>query len=133
MPKSRNLIKQIFAFLLFVSILSGTLPLAAQTRKGRAAKAGNSQVAAANQTKQTAQKCSGAWTGTITYTRTQTTTNNKTVPRVSGRGEDTTNFEMKYNYKATVAVVESSEKNGSSLGTTNINHSLTSSGKDWPI
>ena len=65
---------------------------------------------AANNAKKSAPKCSGAWTGIINYTRTQTATNNKTVERVSGRGQDTTNFEMNYNYKASVAVVESPEQ-----------------------
>lgn len=74
-----------------------------------------------------AAKCSGAWTGSITYTRSQTTSNSKTVDRVSGRGQDTTNFEMNYNYKAQVAVIEAPEKNGSSVGRATINHSMTSS------
>lgn len=29
--------------------------------------------------------CVGAWTGTVTYTRTQTNSDNKTVERISGR------------------------------------------------
>lgn len=74
-------------------------------------------------------KCSGAWTGIITYTRTQTTTNSKTVPRVSGRGEDKTDFEMKYEYKAQVAVVEAPEMNGSSVGKATIDMTLTSKEK----
>jgi len=63
---------------------------------------------------------SGAWTGIVSYTRTQTNTNDKTVQRVSGRGEDTTNWEMKYDYKARVAIIESPEKNGSSVGKASI-------------
>lgn len=62
----------------------------------------------------------------MTYTRTQAATNHKTVQRVSGRGEDTTDWQMNYNYKATVAVVESPERNGSSIGKASINHSFTS-------
>ena len=75
----------------------------------------------------TATKCSGAWTGTVTYKRTQSLTNNKIVDRVSGRGQDQTNFEMKYDYNARVAVVESPERNGSSSGRGTVTHSMTSS------
>lgn len=74
-----------------------------------------------------APKCSGAWTGTITYKRTQSMTNNKTVERVSGRGQDTTNYETKYDYSARVAVVESPERNGSSDGRGTVTHLMTSS------
>jgi pimeloyl-ACP methyl ester carboxylesterase len=88
----------------------------AQTRRG--------QTAAATKTK--APACSGAWTGVVTYTRTQTNSNNKTVQRVSGRGEDTTNWQMNYNYRASVAVVESPERNGSSASRASISHSFSS-------
>src|SRR4051794_34517304 len=118
---TKNL-KQLCNFVLLLSIVSGILPVSAQ-RRG-AARPGNQQVAS-NQPKKT-QACSGAWTGVINYSRTQTNSNNKTVPRVSGRGEDTTNWQMNYNYKATVAVVESPEKNGSSIGKATINHSMNS-------
>jgi pimeloyl-ACP methyl ester carboxylesterase len=50
----------------------------------------------------------------------------KTVERVSGRGQDTRNWEMKYNYSAKVSVLESPERNGSSLGRATINHSFSS-------
>ncbi|HWS90326.1 MAG TPA: hypothetical protein VN282_25370 [Pyrinomonadaceae bacterium] len=70
--------------------------------------------------------CSAAWTGLVSYTRTQTQTNNKTVPRVSGRGEDTTDWQMRYNYKARVAVLESPERNGSSVGRATVDHKFTS-------
>lgn len=69
----------------------------------------------------TAKTCSGAWTGNITYTKTQSVTDNKVTPRVSGRGKDTRNMEMKFDYKASVAVIESPEKNGSSIGKASIN------------
>ena len=52
--------------------------------------------------------------------------NNKTVERVSGRGKDTTDWQMKYDYKASVSVVEAPEKNGSSLGKATINHNFSS-------
>jgi hypothetical protein len=74
-------------------------------------------------------KCSGAWTGTVNYSRTQTTVNNKRVERVSGRGYDTTNFELNYNYAAQVLVIESPQGNGQSIGRATIDHRLRSSEK----
>ncbi|MGC2238934.1 MAG: hypothetical protein WA584_22455 [Pyrinomonadaceae bacterium] len=112
MYKSTNFLTKVYCLLLIFTILNGTMSVFAQKKTTQAV----SQA-----------KCSGAWTGTITYTRQQSMTNNKTVERVSGRGQDTTNFEMKYDYNARVAVVESSEKNGSSSGKATITHSMTSS------
>jgi hypothetical protein len=104
---------------LCASILSGsTFNTFAQTRR-----AGNQQAAGANKS---APKCSGAWTGNITYTRTQTMSDSKTVKRVSNRGEDKRDWEMKYNYKASVAVVEAPEKNGSNVGKARIEHKFSS-------
>ena len=80
-----------------------------------------------------ASKCSGAWTGTITYTRTQTMSDNKTVERVSGRGQDTRNWEMKYDYNAQVRVIESPENNGSSVGKGKIAHDMTSTEKNTAV
>lgn len=119
MSRSKVFSDRIYSLFLITCILTGTLPVFAQTKTA-------ARQVSSNQPKQTQQKCSGAWTGTVTYTRTQSLTNNKTVPRVSGRGEDTTSFEMKYDYKARVSVVESPEKNGSSIGKANINHSMSS-------
>lgn len=82
---------------------------------------------------QSAPKCSGAWTGVIKYTRTQSQTDNKTVERVSGRGKDTRNWEMKYDYKANVSVVESPERNGNSIGKASINHSFSSIEKNSAV
>lgn len=116
---------QLSRLLLVAGILGGSLlPVRAQTR--RAAPAGGRNQTAAAQPKQKAAACSGAWTGVVTYTRTQSATNNKTVQRVSGRGEDTTNWEMRYNYRGTVAVLESPERNGSSVGKASITHSFSS-------
>lgn len=81
---------------------------------------------ASNQTKTSSPACSGVWTGNITYTRTQTMTDTKVTPRVSNRGKDTRNFEMRYNYQASVAVLESPEKNGSNIGKARIEHNMTS-------
>jgi pimeloyl-ACP methyl ester carboxylesterase len=118
--------KPLFIFSLLISLLLNSFPVITQTR--RASRPGNQQVAS-NQSTKNAVSCSGAWTGVIRYTRTQSSTNNKTVPRVSGRGEDTTNFQMDFNYKATVAVIEGPERNGVSFGRANINHTMTSSEK----
>ena len=73
-----------------------------------------------------APKCSGAWTGTVTYKRTQSRSDGKHVERVSGRGYDTTNWEMKYDYNARVVVTEAPEMNGSSRGRGTVNHSFSS-------
>lgn len=73
-----------------------------------------------------ATKCSGAWTGMVTYTRTQSMSDNKTEDRVSGRGKDTRKWEMKYDYKARVAVVESADRAGNSDGRATVTHSFTS-------
>lgn len=69
--------------------------------------------------------CSGAWTGNITFSRTQTLTDSKVTPRVSARGKDTRETEMKLRYRASVAVLEAPEKNGSSIGKATINSTLT--------
>ena len=114
-------IRQLLSAALLVCLAAGAVP--AQTRRAPARTP--VQTAAAAPTKKAAA-CTGAWTGVVTYTRTQSQTNNKTVPRVSGRGEDTTNWEMRYDYRATVAVVESPERNGSSVGRASVNHSFTS-------
>lgn len=126
------------SLILSLSLFAPSAFLIAQTRRG-ATVASNKQPTAA-------AKCSGAWTGTISYTRTQSSSNNKTVERVSGRGQDTTNFEMKYNYKAQVTVIESPERNGSSVGRASVNHSMISTeivdakernscdrGKSWQV
>src|SRR3712207_103876 len=117
-------VRRFLRLALLACVAAGASPLSAQTR--RAPSGGRTQTAAAAGRKSQAPACSGAWTGVVTYTRTQSQSNNKTVPRVSGRGEDTTNWQMSYNYRATVAVLESPERNGSSVGRANINHSFSS-------
>ena len=82
---------------------------------------GNFSAFAQTKPKPNTPKCSGAWTGNITFTRTQTMTDNKVTLRVSGRGKDTRDIQMKYDYKASVAVIEAPEKNGSSTGKATIN------------
>ncbi len=117
--------KQFYSLILLFNLLIS--PVFAQAKRS------SQTVSASNQTKQATQKCSGAWTGTITYTRTQSMSDNKTVERVSGRGKDTKDWQMKYNYKASVSVIESPEKNGSSSGRANINHSFSSIEKNSAV
>jgi pimeloyl-ACP methyl ester carboxylesterase len=107
----KNIYRKLLTISLLAIIFSSNFAIFAQTRR-------------TNQPTQ--PKCSGAWTGVVTYTRTQSMTNNKTVDRVSGRGKDTTDWQMKYDYKAKVAIVEAPEKNGSSLGKATINHNFSS-------
>lgn len=115
--KERNgFLYRIFNLTLIFTILLGNFAAFGQTKTG-----GKTP----SQTKP-AQKCSGAWTGNITYTRTQGMTDSKTTKRVSGRGEDKRDWEMKYNYKASVAVVESPERNGSNIGKARIEHKFSS-------
>jgi pimeloyl-ACP methyl ester carboxylesterase len=107
----------------------------AQTRrttpasKPAAAKPAATKTATASKppTKSASSACaSSAWTGTITYTRTQSMSDSKTVKRVSGRGEDQRDWQMNYTYTARVSVLEAPEKNGSSIGRANISHSFLS-------
>ncbi|MBV8856052.1 MAG: hypothetical protein JOZ02_03745 [Acidobacteria bacterium] len=116
-------VRQLCGLVLLLATAGHTLPVAAQTR--RAPAGARTQTAAAPAKK--APTCSAAWTGRVTYARTQSDSHSKTVPRVSGRGEDKTDFQMSYNYRATVAVLESPAKDGSSVGRASINHTLTSS------
>ncbi|HEX8367435.1 MAG TPA: hypothetical protein VF604_02620 [Pyrinomonadaceae bacterium] len=113
--------RKLFLIVLCLNVLSGNvLSAAAQTRRA------SNQPASSNQPNKSAPKCSGAWTGNITYTRTQTMTDSKTVKRVSNRGEDKRDWEMRYNYKASVAVLETPEKNGSNIGKARIEHKFSS-------
>ena len=109
--------RNLTAFFLVICSIASALPLYAQAPKGGKV--------AANK-KAATPKCSGAWTGSIKYSRQQSMTDNKTVPRVSGRGEDKRNWEMRYDYSAQVAVIESRDNNGSSDGRATINHTFTS-------
>jgi len=121
--KERNLIfYKLFNLSLIFTILCGNSGVFAQARTG-------GKTSAANQSKPAAQKCSGAWTGSIIYTRYQSMTDKKTTKRVSGRGEDKRDWEMTYDYKASVAVLEAPEKNGSSIGKATISHSFSSTEK----
>jgi pimeloyl-ACP methyl ester carboxylesterase len=115
MTKFRKLLTQALALLLLTNIMASITTMNGQ-RKGTAV--------ASNKSAST--KCSGAWTGTVTYTRTQAMSDQKKVERVSGRGYDSRNWEMKYDYNARVAVTEAPEMDGSSRGRATINHNFSS-------
>lgn len=76
-----------------------------------------------------ATSCLGAWTGNVTYARSQDVIDNKTVKRNSGRGEDKKSFETKFRYKASVGVLEDPTQPGSNIGKASIESSLTSTDK----
>ncbi|HEX8719938.1 MAG TPA: hypothetical protein VF736_04795 [Pyrinomonadaceae bacterium] len=48
------------------------------------------------------------------------------MPRVSARGEDTTEWQMNYDYKAAVVVTESPQKDGSSVARASVTHNFSS-------
>ena len=73
-----------------------------------------------------AAQCTRGWTGTVQYARSQSNNSNKTVDRVSGKGTDTTNWTMTYDYAAQVAVREG-PGTGDSVGRANITLSQVSS------
>ncbi|MFN0140725.1 MAG: lipase family alpha/beta hydrolase [Pyrinomonadaceae bacterium] len=73
--------------------------------------------------------CSGVWTGNVTYTRSQDLSDSKTVKRVSNRGEDQKSSELKFRYKASVAVLEDRNRPGTNTGKASIESSLTSTDK----
>ena len=83
-----------------------------------------------------AAQCTRGWTGTIQYARSQSNSDNKTVDRVTGRGTETTNWTLSYEYGAQVAVREAPGSDNS-LGTANINltsvSTETKSAKDQQV
>lgn len=107
--------KHFIALAIIISLTNSFFP---QTRRPAKTQTASSQ-------SKSAAQCSGAWTGTISYTRTQNDADNKTVQRVSNRGQDVRDWQMKYDYKAKIAVIEAPEKNGTSLGRASINHSFS--------
>lgn len=113
--KERIRIKQTAtAFILVLSIFLSAFPASAQV-KSRTAKA--------------PATCSGAWTGNVSYTRTYSKSDSKTTKRVSMRGEDKWDFEMKADYRASVAVVEAPERNGINAGKARVEYKLTTTDK----
>ena len=121
--KERNqFLYSLFSLVLIFTILCGNFPTPAQIRIG----AGTAPVVKPKP----ARKCaSGAWTGNVTYTRTQTMTDSKTTERVSTRGRDQRDTEIRYNYAASVAVTEAPEKAGSNAGKARIEHNMTATDK----
>jgi hypothetical protein len=107
---NKLLSQKLFSIVLLMGILANAFSAGAQTRRG------NSRTISANQSKPTAQKCSGAWTGTITYTRTQKSKDRKTTDRVSNRGTNERQTEMNYDYTAKIIVGESPARDASSVG-----------------
>src|ERR1051325_8590630 len=92
-----NKVRRLFCLVLLLATTGNTLSVSAQTRRASSAGA---QTTPASQQKKAAPTCSAAWTGRVTYARTQSDAHSKTVPRVSGRGEDRTDLETSYNYRA---------------------------------
>jgi pimeloyl-ACP methyl ester carboxylesterase len=115
--KLHRYLTSLISIAIVTAFIAPNLALLGQTRRG-------SQVA--SNKAPAAAKCSGAWTGMVTYTRTQSMSDNKTEDRVSGRGKDTRKWEMNYDYNARVAVVESADREGGSDGRATVNHSFTS-------
>ena len=110
----QNTYRKLLTISLLAIIFSSNFTVFAQTRR-------------TNPTNQS--KCSGAWTGMVKYNRTQTNTDNKTTPRASMMGEDSTNREMKYEFKGRVLVSESPNKDGSTRAKAVINSKMTSEEK----
>ncbi|MGE3465464.1 MAG: hypothetical protein AB7J13_00910, partial [Pyrinomonadaceae bacterium] len=73
--KRTKVSRRILCVMFFTSLVWSGLPLLGQAPKGRAV--ASSKPAAG-------KKCSGAWTGVVRYSRTQSMSDNKTVERVSG-------------------------------------------------
>jgi pimeloyl-ACP methyl ester carboxylesterase len=72
-----------------------------------------------------AAQCEGGWSGTVEYARHQANSNSKTVTRVSGKGTQTTDWSMNYDYTAQIAVRPAPDAEYS-LGRANINLSSVS-------
>lgn len=53
-----------------------------------------------------AAQCARGWTGSVQYTRSQSNSDSRTEQRVTGKGNETTNWSMTYDYAAQVAVRE---------------------------
>lgn len=108
----------------FTSILLANLSLLAQVPKG-------DQVAAKK--KPVAKKCSGAWTGVVTYTRVHRQTNRQETPRVSGRGTDVRDYEMKGDWEAQIVVAQDETDEGSSYSRATVVSSLAFTDKTEAI
>jgi pimeloyl-ACP methyl ester carboxylesterase len=79
------------------------------------------------QSGQSTQSCaSSAWTGTVTYSRTQSMSHSKTAGLVSGRGKETVDFQMNSDYRAVVAVTADPQRKAASIGSANAEHTMIS-------
>lgn len=67
-----------------------------------------------------AAQCTRGWAGAVQYSRSQANNSSKTEQRVSGKGTETTNWSMTYDYVAQVAVRATAEPDVS-IGRANIN------------
>lgn len=77
----KNRLRQLFSFLLAIAVLSGTLPLAAQTRKN--VKKNTPKTIAAKVSGKMKTKCSGGWSGTITVAKTLEESGSTDEPLIS--------------------------------------------------
>lgn len=118
MCKRKNFGSRLASAIFLVSMLGTSVQVFGQAPKG--------SKSAGVKTASSGTACSAAWTGSITYQRTQSMTSHKEVPRVSARGSDTTEFEMNYEYNAQVAVLEAPEKNSSSVGKASVTQKMSS-------
>ena len=78
--------------------------------------------------KPVASKCSGAWTGTVTYLRRHIIKDDKKTPRVSN-GVDEREFRMTYEYAAKVLVTEGAANNTNNVAKANVDMTMTSRDK----
>ncbi|HMS41173.1 MAG TPA: alpha/beta hydrolase [Pyrinomonadaceae bacterium] len=112
MQRGFNFYRQFIALIILLSLSISTFAQVKKPTSGGQAKA--------------PATCSGAWTGNITYSKTISMADSKTVERVSNRGKDEKKFEMNYRYKASVAVLEDKTTPGSNIGKAFIEHRFTS-------
>lgn len=67
-----------------------------------------------------ARACIRGWSGSIQFTRKQTSTFSKSEPRLSGKGTQTSNSTTNYDYAAQIGVRETPERQGFSTATARI-------------
>ena len=107
----RNIGRRVICVMFFTSLLCSSLTAFAQAPQG------NRQAASKPKAP---KKCSGAWTGVITFSRVHRQENTKREPRVSGRGTDISSYELKGDYNAQVVVMEDRDNPGKSIGRASI-------------
>ncbi len=115
----RNIGRRVICVMFFTSLLCSSLTAFAQAPQG------NRQAASKPKAP---KKCSGAWTGVITFSRVHRQENTKREPRVSGRGTDISSYELKGDYNAQVVVMEDRDNPGKSIGRASIERSP----RRWP-